>query len=115
MKAKKALKRLDKVVALLSNVIGRLPDSKNGLEDLLGSAKANVVQAKKMVHAQPSNGAAKATNGAGKAKPAEKATTGRRLSAEGRKRISLAAKKRWEAARRKGVNPVTGRRLSKTA
>jgi hypothetical protein len=116
MKAKKTLKRLNKVVALLSNVIGRLPDKKNGLEDLLDSAKANVVQAKKMVHSQPSNGA-------GKGKPQEKAEKApkadkagpRRLSAAGRKRISLAAKKRWEAAKRKGVNPVTGRRLSKTA
>ncbi len=110
MKIKKTLKRLNKVVALLSNVIGRLPDKKNGLEDLLDSAKANVVQAKKMVHSQPSNGA-------GKTKPAAKAEKAgpRRLSAAGRKRISLAAKKRWEAAKRKGVNPVTGRRLSKTA
>jgi hypothetical protein len=112
MKAKKTLKRLDKVVALLSDVIGRLPDSKNGLEDLLGSAKANVVRAKKMVHAQPSNGAAKADTSGKTAK--EKAPT-KRLSAAGRKKISAAAKKRWEAARRKGVNPVTGRPLSKTA
>ncbi len=120
MKTKKTLKRLDKVVALLSNVIGGLPDTKNGLEDLLDSAKANVVRAKKMVHSQPANGT-------GKAKPQAKAeaktekepkaekTGPRRLSAEGRKKISLAAKKRWEKARRKGVNPVTGRRLSKTA
>ncbi len=112
MKAKKTLKRLDKVVALLSNVIGRLPDSKNGLEDLLGSAKANVVRAKKMVHAQPSNGAGKATP---PEKPEKQKAATTRLSAAGRKKISLAAKKRWEAARRKGVNPVTGRRLSKTA
>ena len=110
MKTKKTLKRLDKVVALLSNVIGRLPDKKNDLEDLLGSAKASVVQAKKMVQPKPANGSTKS-------KPAvktEKAGNGR-LSAEGRKKISLAAKKRWEKARRKGVNPVTGRKLSKTA
>jgi hypothetical protein len=116
MKTKKTLRRLNKVVALLSNVIGRLPDKKNGLEDLLDSAKANVVQAKKMVHSQPSNGAGKSKppEKVEKAPKAEKAGSGR-LSAEGRKKISLAAKKRWEKARRKGVNPVTGRRLSKTA
>jgi|SRR5579863_395858 len=113
MKTKKTLKRLNKVVALLSNVIGRLPDKKNGLEDLLGSAKANVVQAKKMVHSQPANGAGK-SKPADKAPKAEKAGSSR-LSAEGRKNISLAAKKRWAKAKRKGVNPVTGRRLSKTA
>jgi hypothetical protein len=122
MKTKKTLKRLNKVVALLSNVIGGLPDKKNGLEDLLGSAKANVVQAKKMVHSQPANGAAKTkppekaekAPKTEKAPKAEKAGSGR-LSAEGRKNISLAAKKRWAKAKRKGVNPVTGRRLSKTA
>jgi hypothetical protein len=37
MKTKKTLKRLKKVVALLSNVIDRLPGSKGGLENLLDS------------------------------------------------------------------------------
>lgn len=110
MKPKKTLKRLNKVVVLLSDVIDQLPGGKNGLGDLLDSAKANVVRAAKMVKPQPTNGAAKAKPPAN----AEKAGRGR-LSAEGRKRISLAAKKRWEAAKRKGVNPVTGRPLSKTA
>ena len=113
MKAKKTLKRLNKVVAILSNVIGRLPNKKNGLEGLLDSAKANVVQAKKMVHSQPANGTSKSKSPA-KAENAPK-TAASRLSTAGRKKISLAAKKRWETARRKGVNPVTGRRLSETA
>jgi hypothetical protein len=107
MKTKKTLKRLNKVVELLSDVIGRLPGSNDGLGDLLDSAKANVVEAAKKVTAQPSNGA-------GKSKPPAKSGKGR-LSAAGRKRISLAAKKRWEAARRKGVSAVTGRRLKETA
>jgi len=107
MKTKKTLKRLNKVVALLSDVIGRLPGSNDGLGDLLDSAKANVVEAAKKVTAQPSNRGSKS-------KPAAKTGQGR-LSAAGRKRISLALKKRWEAAKRKGVNAVTGRRLRKTA
>ena len=109
MKTKKALKRLNKVAVLLSTVIDQLPDDTDGLGDLLNSAKANVVHAASTLNSQPSSGA-------GKSKPPAKAEKAkpRRLSAEGRKRISLAAKKRWEIARRKGVNPVTGRRLSKT-
>jgi hypothetical protein len=110
MKTKKTLKRLKKVVALLSNVIDQLPGGNDGLGDLLDSAKASVVQATKKVSAQPSNGAGKSKSPA----KAKKAGQGR-LSAAGRKRISLALKKRWEAARRKGVSAVTGRRLSKTA
>jgi hypothetical protein len=107
MKPKKTLKRLNKVVALLSDVIGRLPGTNDGLGALLNSAKADVVQAAKKLTAQPSNLAS--TN-----KPVAKTAQGR-LSAAGRKRISLALKKRWDAAKRKGVNAVTGRRLRKTA
>jgi hypothetical protein len=106
MKTRKTLKRLKKVVALLSNVIDKLPGSNHGLGELLDSAKANVVRATKKVNLRPS-----------KRKPAanaEKARPGR-LSAAGRKRISLAVKKRWATARRKGVTAVTSRRLSKTA
>lgn len=110
MKTKKAVKRLNKVVELLSDVIEKLPSAKNGLGDLLNSAKASVVVAKEKVSSQPAKETAKTKP------PANGAKAGKaRLSAEGRKRISLAAKKRWEAAKRKGVNPVTGRRLSKTA
>jgi septal ring factor EnvC (AmiA/AmiB activator) len=109
MKTKKTLKRLNKVVALLSNVIDQLPGSNKDLGDLLNSAKVTVAQAANTLNAQPSNEEAKSK------RPAKAEKTGqRRLSEEGRKRISLAAKKRWEAARRKGVNPVSGRRLSKT-
>jgi hypothetical protein len=106
MKTKKALKRLNKVVALLSNVIDKLPDRKGGLGDVLDSAKANVVRAAKMVHSQPSNGAVK--------RKAPANTEGRQ-SALGRKKTSVTATKRSEADKRKGVNSATGRRLSKTA
>jgi hypothetical protein len=104
MKAKKALKRLNKVEALLSNVIEQFPGTKAGLGVLLDSAKAAVVHAQKTVSSQLK-------------KPSSPANTARqgRLTPEGRKRISLAAKKRWAVARRKGVNAVTGRRLSETA
>ena len=108
MKAKKALKRLKKVETLLSSVIDQCPASSRGLRELLDSAKASVVRAKGVVNAR----VAPATK-----KPPARAeqSTQRRLSVEGRKRISLAAKKRWAEAKRKGMNAVTGRRLSKTA
>jgi len=109
MKAKKAFKRLNKVEALLSNVIDQFPESTDGLRELLGSAKAAVVRAKKTVTSQLSTRTAK--------KPPVRGEMVRqgRLTSEGRKKISLAAKKRWAAAKRKGMNAVTGRPLSKTA
>lgn len=109
MKAKKTLKRLNKVEAFLSNVIDQCPANKRGLRELLDSAKTAVVRVRDAVNSQ-------VVRRAGRKPPvkAERAQRGR-LSAEGRKRISLAAKKRWMLAKRKGMNAVTGRPLSKTA
>ena len=108
MKAKKALKRLNKVESLLSNVIDQFPNGARGLRDLLDAARSSVVRAKETVGARVARAAKKP--------PAKAQESGAgRLSAEGRKRISLAAKKRWALAKRKGVHAVTGRKLSKTA
>jgi hypothetical protein len=37
------------------------------------------------------------------------------LTAEGRKKLSLAAKKRWALAKRKGINAITGKPLGKAS
>ena len=106
MKAKKALKRLNKVETILSDVIDQCPASARGLRGLLDSAKTSVVRAKGVVHARV----------AARKPPARAQESARGgLSAEGRKRISLAAKKRWAHAKRKGINALTGRPLSRTA
>jgi len=109
MKAKKAIKRLSKVESIISNVIDQFKDTKDGLRELLDSAKTSIVRAKKSVGLQESSKAAK--------KPPARADKSQRarLSAEGRKNISIAAKKRWALAKRKGMNAVTGRKLKKTA
>jgi hypothetical protein len=108
MKSKKALKRLNKVETILSNVIDQCPASARGLRELLDSAKSSVVRAQEAVNAR--------VNRAAKKPPARAQESARgRLSVEGRKRISLASKKRWAVAKRKGMNAATGRRLSKTA
>jgi hypothetical protein len=108
MKAKKALKRLNRVESILSNVIDQYPASERGLRDLLDAAKDSITRAKKTMNAASASRARKAP---------EKAAESRqgRLSPEGRRRISLAAKKRWALAKRKGISAVTGRPLSKTA
>jgi len=105
MKTKKMLKRLNKVEGLLSDVIDGLLTSQDSLERLLGAAKANVAE----VVSQLEHG-----EGSQEALPRTGSAPGG-LSQEGRKRISEAAKKRWAAAKRKGVNAVTGRRLQQTA
>ena len=109
MKAKKALKRLNKIEELLSDVIGQYPRSTDGLGELLDSAKAAVARAKTTVHSRVAPRVAKKQPGRAAAE------NQRRLTAEGRMKISLAAKKRWAVAKRKGMNAVTGRPLSKSA
>jgi hypothetical protein len=52
MKARKALKRLNKVEVLLSQVIDQFPAGSASLGELLGSAKAAVVRAQKSVNSQ---------------------------------------------------------------
>lgn len=108
MKAKKALKRLNKVETILSNVIDQCPESSRGLRELLDSARSSVVRVKGAVNARVARAVKKPPARALESAPGH-------LSAEGRKRISLAAKKRWTEAKRNGVNAVTGRPLSKTA
>src|SRR5437660_11821561 len=83
MKAKKALKRLNKVETILSDVIDQCPASARGLRGLLDAAKTSVGRAKGVVHARV----------AAKKPPARAQESARgHLSPEGRKRISLAAR-----------------------
>jgi hypothetical protein len=86
MKSKKTLRRLNKVETLLTNVIDQCPNSARGLRELLDSAKASVVRAQGVVNAR----VAKATK-----KPPTRAeqSAQSRLSAEGKRRISIAAKR----------------------
>ena len=94
MKAKKALKRLAKAEALLAGVLDQYPASKDGLRNLLDSAKASLAQARAAIDLELTPAPAKkAPDRAQEAKP-------NRLTEAGRRRISLAAKKRWAEARR---------------
>jgi hypothetical protein len=94
MKAKKALKRLRRVEQLLSTVIDQFAGNEHRVRVLLDSAKTSVIRAKAGINSQSASGSAK--------KPRMKAepTKRSRLTAEGRKRISLAVKKRWAVAKR---------------
>jgi hypothetical protein len=108
MKAKKAVKRLTRVEALLSNVIEQYAASQTRVRDLLDSAKESVSRARTTVSLLVSKSAKKRAGKAGKPKR-------RHLTAKGMKRRSLAAKKRLAATKRKGVQAETQEPLIKTA
>lgn len=81
MKAKKALKKLNKVEVLLSNVMEGFPGNNDGLENLLGAAKVSIEEAIKTVGSSTATGKTRSSARSGKGRNG-------RLSAEGRRRIS---------------------------
>ena len=114
MKAKKALKRLRNGEALLSIVIDQCAVNERSVRALLDSAKLSVIRAKARIN---SLSAARTER---KPQMMVKQTKHRRLTSEGRKRLSLAAKKRWAAAKRNSARtagaPVKsdGERVTRT-
>jgi hypothetical protein len=97
MKANKALKRLNKIEALISKVTERSSASTPHIRELLQDAKAAVIRAKEAVQASStSSGEAFSANIESHAGTLK---TKRKLSAAGRKAISEATKKRWAAKR----------------
>ena len=106
MKAKKALKRLTRVEALLSNVLEQYAASDHRVRELLDSAKASVVSAKKTMSLRASSGAARKL-------PVQAENRKQQyLTPAGRKRLSLATKKRWAEYRRKKAEEATMGRQS---
>jgi hypothetical protein len=103
MKAKKVLKRIAKIEALISEVTERSSLSAPHIQELLREAKTAIARAKKAVSSQASSGTVKNPPAKG-AEPPSKATPEpvkpkRKFSAAGRRAISEATKKRWAAKR----------------
>ena len=109
MKAKKALKRLNKIESLLSDVIGGLSKDLNGTGEILESAKESILHVKTELESKSSASAAKKSPTNAGARPGAHGTHGKQ------KKISFAAKKRSAAAKRKGMHPAKNRALQKSA
>ena len=102
MKANKALKRLVKIEAWVSDVTERYSSAPH-IREVLQDAKTAVTRAKDAVSLQASSGTAKNhpakhSKPSSKAKP-EPSKPKRRLSAAGRKAIIAATKRRWALQR----------------
>ena len=103
MKVNKALKRLAKIEALISDLTERFSASAPGMKDLLQNARGAVIRVKEAVGLQASSGTAKNpplehSRAISKA-PMELSKPKRRLSAAGRKAIIAATRKRWATKR----------------
>jgi len=104
MKATKALKKLARIEASLSDLIERFSASDHRGQEFLQNAKASVIRAKETVSLQASSRTAKNPNVKHGNEPRLKAISEpskpkRKLSATGRKAIIAATKKRWALKR----------------
>ena len=97
MKVKKVIKKLKRAQNLLSTVVDQYAVSKTVVGDLIDAASANIKRAEALVESRRSQVLSR--------KPAV-----RRMTEEGRKRLSLAAKKRWAKAKRKGLHTLAALR-----
>jgi len=106
MKEKKAVKKLNKAKALLSSVLDQYAsgNSAGDTRYLLRAAVSNIDQAQTSIKSTPASPAARPAKAEVAAAPAKRAA---RISEEGRKRLSLAAKRRWAAAKRKGARTLS--------
>jgi hypothetical protein len=104
MKSKKALKRLEKVEALLSDVIDRFPAQQRELGDLLNSAKATVIRAKKRMESQA------LASSDGRVPAHAELTATKNIQPDARN-----SGKRRLPAKRKNVSSHSGARLTRTA
>ncbi len=108
MKANKALKRLTKIEALISDVTERYSAGAHHIREALHEAKAAVARVKAAVKSQPSSGMAEM------AKTSKEPTKQKqRLSAAGRKAIQEAARRRW--AQKRAMTANAERPAKKTA
>jgi hypothetical protein len=96
MKANKALKRLTKIEALISDVTERYSAGARHIREALHEAKDAVARVKAAVRSQSPSGTAKSFKATAKKKP--------RLSAAGRKAIQDAARRRWAQKRAATAN-----------
>ena len=106
MKAKKAIKRLRKAHLLLSSVVQQYTESRSPIRDLSDAANS-IDRAKAFMEAnETSSSTAKATTSRRKGGGSTKRRITRRLTEQGRQKLSLAAKERWAAAKRKGMTTL---------
>ena len=109
MKAKKALKRLRKVRESVATVVEEWDKMSSEVRELLTAADDGVSRALALVEANASSGSTKAAaNRPQKHRVSARRRRNGRFTEEHRQKLSLAAKKRWAAAKRKGATSLAG-------
>jgi hypothetical protein len=107
MKARNAIKRLRKAHLLLSSVVKQYTKSKFTMRDL-SDAVNSIERTRAFMEAdETSSSTANTIDRRQKASGSTKRRTTGGLTKEGRRKLSVAAKERWAAAKRKGKTTLS--------
>ena len=104
---------IGQIISRLEHQRAAIDRAITALHEIEGPTKGSAVAATKTVHRKGSANR-QSSQRASKRSPVKVESPKRGLlTAAGRKKLSLAAKKRWALAKRKGVNAITGKPLGK--
>jgi len=108
MKAKKAIKKLKKAQLSLSDVVGQWNDLGSDARDLLNVAGQSVKRALGLIGVGSSVAVKEAASESAAKGPGVPVKRPRKaaFSEERRRKLSLAAKRRWAAAKRRGAKTL---------
>jgi hypothetical protein len=106
---------IEQIISRLERQRQAIDRAITALRESEGPTKGSVVAATRTAHRKTAANRP-ASPAAAKGSPAQAQGPKRgQLTPEGRKKLSLAAKKRWALAKRKGINAVTGKPLDKAS
>jgi len=104
MKTKKAIKRLKRAQSFVSKLVEQYGGAEPSIRELLDAARGNLSSAQKLIQG---NETVRSTPKAGD-RSARSRRAKRGFSDAARKKLSVAAKKRWAAAKRRGAKSLAG-------
>ena len=109
MKAKKAAKGLKKAQSLLSAVAEKWTEIRPDAQQLLAAAETSIKRALLLMDTKKSAAAGAKATGMRETNPGRaKRSTRKSLTDEARRKMSIAAKKRWAAVRRQDAKSLAG-------
>ena len=109
MKTKKAIKRLKRAQSFVSKLVEQYEGAEPSIRELLDAARGNLSSAQKLIQGNETvRSTPKAGDRPGKERSARSRRAKRGFSEASRKKLSVAAKKRWAAAKRRGAKSLAG-------
>ena len=106
---------IEQIISRLEHQRQAIDRAITALREIEGPTKGSAVAANRSLHRKTAANRP-ASPVAAKESPAQAPGSKRgKLTPEGRRKLSLAAKKRWALAKRKGINAVTGKPLGKAS